>query len=262
MPASISESYLSRPFTLGRFTGGRELVYDIRGTEDEEEVEALLVATAPAVYLGRVLESLDAEPQGGGVWKGHARYVQFEDGSEYTFDTGGGTAKITQSLTTIASYAPPGFTAPDFQGAIGVTEDRVEGVDISSPVFTFSETHEFDDSTVTGAYKIVLFNLTGRVNNASFKGFAAGECQFLGASGSKRPNALWSITFRFSASPNITGMTIGDITGIDKLGWDYLWIRYADYEDASAFALVKRPVAVYVERVLYEGDFTNLLIGV
>lgn len=263
MPATISESYLSRPFTLARFNqGGRELVYDILGTDDEEEVESLLLATAPAVYLGRVLESVSGDPQGNGVWKGHARYVQFEDGSEYTFDTGGGTQKITQSITTINSYAPGGFTPPNFQGAIGVTEDRIEGTDITSPVFTFSETHQFDDATVTTAYKVLLFNLTGRVNDAPFKGLAAGECLFLGASGSKRGNELWSLSFRFAGSPNATGMTIGSITGIDKKGWEYLWIRYADFEDTSAFALVKRPIACYVESVYLEDDFSQLLIGI
>ena len=42
---------------------------------------------------------------------------------------GGGTQHITQSIATIQKYAPPGKTAPDFKGAIGVTHDSVEGVD-------------------------------------------------------------------------------------------------------------------------------------
>jgi hypothetical protein len=66
------------------------------------------------------------------------------------------------------------------------------------------------------AYKLTVFALTGRVNNSAFKGFAAGECLFLGAAGTKRASGDWEITFRFAASPNVTGLTIGDITGIDK----------------------------------------------
>ena len=90
---------------------------------------------------------------------------------------------------------------------------------------------------------------------------AAGECLFLGASGSKRGEEDWEITFRFAASPNRTGITVGDITGIAKKGWEYLWVRYADAEDAAAKALVKKPVAVYVEKVYEDGDFSGLGIG-
>jgi hypothetical protein len=45
----------------------------------------------------------------------------------------GGTQHITQSLATIQKYAAAG-TAPDFGGAIGVTHDSVEGVDITVPM--------------------------------------------------------------------------------------------------------------------------------
>ncbi len=78
---------------------------------------------------------------------------------------------------------------------------------------------------------------------------------FLGASGTKRGGGDWEITFRFAASRNRTNLTIGDITGISKKGWEYLWVRYADAEDANAKALIKKPVAVYVEKVYEEGDF-------
>ncbi len=82
---------------------------------------------------------------------------------------------------------------------------------------------------------------------------------FLGASGSLRSQEDWEITFRFAASPNVTGLVIGDIAGIDKKGWEYLWVRYADAEDQNV--LVKKPIAVYVERVYEEGDFSLLGIG-
>jgi len=261
MAAIISENYVSRPFTVG-LTRGRELIFDLQNSEDEEEIRLLIIATAPTVYLGLVVDTVSAEPLGNGVWKGYARYVRLENDSEYTFDTGGGTQKVTQSLATIASFAPPGLVAPDFQGAIGVSEDKVEGVNIVSPAFQFTETHTFLDAFVTGAYKRILFLLTGTFNNAAFKGFDAGECSFLGASGTKRGDEKWSITFRFAGSPNVVGATIGSITGVSKLGWDYLWVRYADYEDTFAFALVKRPVAAYVERVATPEDFSTLGIGV
>lgn len=111
---------------------------------------------------------------------------------------------------------------------------------------------------VTPAYRGTLFNLTGKVNNASFKGLAAGECLFLGASGAKRGSDDWEITFRFAGSPNRTGITVG---GISKKGWEYLWVRYADVEDTASNTLVKRLVAAYVEKVYEEGNFAALGIG-
>ncbi len=42
---------------------------------------------------------------------------------------------------------------------------------------------------------------------------------------------------------------------------EYMWARYADAGDAAAKALVKKPAAVYVEKVHEEGDFSGLRIG-
>jgi len=275
MAATISESYLSRSFTLGR-QAVRELIYDIQDATNEDEASAILISTAPATYKALMLDSVNADPIGNDIWKGYARYVRFANDNEYTFDTGGGSQKITQSLSTVASYAPAGQAAPDFRGSIGVSDDKVEGVDIVAPQYQFTETKIFTDASVTTAFKLILFNLTGRTNNATFKGFAAGEVLFMGATGSKRGDEDWSITFRFTCSPNATGLSIGatpetyyggyggsdgTITGIAKKGWEYLWVRYADFVDTFAFALVKQPVAVYVERVYYSGNYSTLGIG-
>ncbi|MFO0449982.1 MAG: ParB N-terminal domain-containing protein [Pseudomonadota bacterium] len=42
----------------------------------------------------------------------------------------------------------------------------------------------------------------------------------------------------------------------------YLWVRFIDDEDATAKALIKRPIAAYVEQVYPYGNFANLGIGV
>lgn len=272
--ATISESYVSRPFTIGQ-SAGRELIYDVVGTDDESAVEALLLATAPGTYSGLAVESVSAEPAGNGVWKGYVRYARREDDDEYTFDIGGGTQRMLQSLATVARYAAPYTVAPDFQGAINVSEDRVEGVDVPVSSYDFMETHRFTFPNLAAerAYQFLLSRMCPAVNNATFRGFAAGECLFRGVSGSKRGDDAWSLTFRFSCSPNVFNATIGAdtvgyggygegvISGIDKLGWDYLWVRYADFEDDDATALVKRPVAAYVERLFQFADFSLLDIG-
>ncbi len=263
MPATVDEKFESRLITTGA-NPAAELRYAVRGTDDDVEARAALEAASPALYdpwgsglLFLPRESITIEPVGEMLWEGIVRYsaVPQTNESVFAFDTGGGTQHITHSLQTVGAYAPQGQTPPDFKGAIGVTPDGVEGVDITVPVYNFSETHYLPDATVTQAYRLTVFSLTGRVNNASFRGFAAGEVLFLGASGTKRGGGDWEITFRFAASRNRTNLSIGDITGISKKGWEYLWVRYADAEDANAKALIKKPVAVYVEKVYEEGDF-------
>ncbi len=261
--AVIIEKYDSRETTVGVENPSVELLYVVDGTEDDAAVRAVVEATIPAIYAGLVFQNYHISHQGSGLWEVSVRYGKLdpkEPGeSSFSFDTGGGTTHITQGLTTVNSYAPAGEDPPDFKGAIGVNNDSVEGTDITIPVYNFKETHYIPVALVTAAYKAALFYLTGKVNAAPFKGFAPGEVLFMGASGSQRGQEDWEITFSFAASPNATGLTMGDITGIDKKGWEYLWVRYQDAEDADV--LVKQPAAVYVEQVYPYGDFSLLGIG-
>ena len=84
---------------------------------------------------------------------------------------------------------------------------------------------------------------------------------FLGASGSKTGVEHWEIAFKFAASPNVTNLDVGGITVSSKKGWEYLWVRFRDADDAAAKSLVKRPAAAYVERVYESADFSTLGIG-
>ncbi len=261
MSIEISESWDSGRSSDG-ITSSHEKKYVVTGTDDELEVLDLLINTAPETHYGLRRMQGECEPLGGGVWQ---CVVPYEGKNEtvYTFETGGSTQHITQSLQTIARYAPPGSTAPDFYGAIGVNGDSIDGVDVTVPVFNFTETRRVGGAAVTGAYKLALFNATGKVNNASFRGFAAGEVLFLGASGTKTGIDDWELSYKFAASPNVTSLAIGgNITISSKKGWEYLWVRFADAADTTANALVKRPIAAYVEQVYPTVDFSTIGIGV
>ncbi|QDU71033.1 hypothetical protein [Mucisphaera calidilacus] len=274
MPITCTENADSRVVTENQ---SAELTYTLVGSDDPLAAMTLLKTTAPESYQGLPRQNPTLEPvyidqtnPDRCIWLGTVTYAVNSAGgasspstgsSSFSFDTGGGTQHITQSLGTTASYAASG-TAPNFRGAIGVTHDSVEGVDILVPVYNFSETHYLPDTQVTSSYKGVLFNLTGKVNSGSFRGLAAGECLLLGASGTQRSDgASWEITFKFAGSPNRTGMSVGAMTGISKKGWEYLWVRYGDVEDAYSSTLVKQPVAAYVEKVYEQGDFAQLGIG-
>ncbi len=265
MAVTVSESYNSRPATVG-LTAQRELIYDCFSshTDTDQDVIDAVNAAVPEIYQGLVIESIQVEPLTDVLWKAHILYKRREDESEYTFDTSGGQVKITQSYNTVSygsAYTAIYGDPPDFNGAIGVSEDKVEGVEITIPKYDFSETHLFQDAIVDGSFKKTLRDLTGTLNVAAFKSFDPGEVLFLGASGTRRGDLQWAITFRFSSSKNAVGLTIGSIDGVDKGGWQYLWVRYGDFIDDTAFQLVKRPIAAYVETVYLSSDFGLLMIG-
>lgn len=247
---------------------GREarLHYTIRGADSETDAATALAATAPALYAGlprqrREITTVffDAAALDKNIFKGIAHYGRVTETDFVTsFDTTGGSQHVTQSLHT-SSY---GTAPPDMQGAIGFDGERVNGTEIVIPAFTFRETHVKTTTAVNTAYRNTLANLTGCVNNASFRGFAAGEVLFRGAAGrtfNDEGTLKWQMEYTFAASPNRTGMTIGGITGVAKSGWDYLWTLYGDDVDQSR--LVQKPVAVYVERLYPQADFSDLGIG-
>ena len=242
-----------------------ERVYTITGTTSEVTAHDDLLTASDATVDGLPRDDIRVDEIGDGQWEGTVTYVKSSSSKTfsfpavgsvgYSFNTGGGTQHIKQSISTTNTYPA---TAPDCKGAIGSTPDSVEGCDITIPVFNFSVPYIFANGSVTTAYKQILHALTGKVNNAAYMDFAAGELLFLGAQGSKRDDSSWEVTFNFAGSPNQTGLTIGGITSIAKLGWDYLWIRYDTAVDTTSDTLISKPTSVHVEKVYNTGDFSTL----
>ena len=247
-----------------------EVPYFVFNAGTEEDAVQAVYDEAPSVFNGLALESVEIDERiNENTFKVIVQYQESEDSeqassvSEYdsvfSFDTGGGTLHLTQSRKTVGKYPTD---APDFGGAIGYDGETVNGVDIIQPAANDTETHYFPDSKITTAYKKMLSLATGTVNLKSFRGYDPGEVLFLGAAGSKRSSdALWEVTFKFAISPNRKNFEVGDISVGMKFGWDYLWVRYADKVDDEAKTLVKKPVAVYIERVYQLADFSYLGIG-
>ena len=259
MPATIKERFDSRPANLSE-NPSIDLVYIVIDAESDTEVISLVGGESPDDYLGLDRDAVRTEPLGGGVWTATVRYTRRGNPSDFEFDTSGGTQRIASSLGTQQRVAVPGFVAPNYGGAINVRDDRVEGTDVTVPVFSFSETHYYDQGLVTQPFKYLIFQLTGRVNSAGFKGFATGEVLFLGASGKRSGQDQWGITYKFAASPNIVGQPIGPGgLSVSKLGWEYLWVRFEDVVNDNT--LVKQPVAYYVEQVYPYADLTQLGLG-
>jgi hypothetical protein len=265
--------------------------YKVFGTTDDVVLHADINATIsgsfwqyPGTNVQLTAESYSVSYLGDDAWQVQVSYAK--DGADddnqqdplkrsRSFDTSGGTQHITQakggtvtttgSTTTTTSTEtkfPP--SAPSMDSAIGVDGDSVAGVDVVVPQLTWTETYDVPSTYVTNDYIKTVAALTGTVNNAAFRSFAAGEVLFLGASGShewdeEKGDGPWSLSYKFVASSNVTNETIGPVTGITKRGHDYLWIRYED--SVTDNTLLKKPKFVYVNKVYRDGSFSGLGIG-
>ena len=297
MAITLIEDNSSRSATIARLGRKAQSVmkrsYKLFGTADDIAVHNYLnqEITANALfwdYPGAGDQRLQAENYsieylGDDAWHVEVSYVKegaADDPNEpdplrrsRSFDTGGGTSHITQVAGSPAETRSPSSgpnAAPDQKGAIGVDESGVQGVDIVIPALTWTETYDVPSVYVSSAYIVNLSKVTGTVNNAAFRGFPAGEVLFLGASGSqewdeRKGDGPWTLSYKFVQSPNagpqqtIPALTIGSISGIQKKGHEYLWIRYED--NVSNNSLVKEPKFVYVNKVYREENFSQLGIG-
>jgi len=257
------------------------LVYELRGTADEQAALIYVYNSTPIVYRGLIRQSVRLSPVKGtinedtdeGTWTVEVDYGPFpttatarsaEDiESEVSFTTYGHTEHIWVSKQTVGVYVPKGAPAPpDFKGGICVRDDTAEGTDIVMPQLQWHESHIFSDRWIQqNNFIVTLFWMTGKVNKQSFRGFAPGEVLFLGAEGNKRGLDKWRITFHFAASPNLKNFQVGNITVREKRGWDFMWPWFGKEEDNSAKAVVPRTKAIYVERIYDEADFSKLGIG-
>lgn len=184
--------------------------------------------------------------------------------SAFRFSYQAPSAQIMQSLATIGSYEDATmlpFGAPNFGGAINVVNDegkqRVEGFNLQPPPEVFTIPYTDIDAVITSAYQTTVMGLCGKVNNTTFYGAAAGEIMLVRAQG-ERKGGLWNLEFGFAYVPNASGLVVGGITGIAKDGLDLMWPFFLATKDAAARELVRKPAAVYIERVYERADLNAL----
>lgn len=286
MPLTWVENSDSRTASLVRKGKRAEsqitLTWDVFGTNDDRVVhqEANNRLSRGTTYVigdyTFMVESYTLTYQGDQAWRVEAVYTKLGVNDDdqrnplrrsRSFDTTGSTQHITQALDE-TQY--PG-DAPSQHKAIAVDANGVNGVDIVVPSLQWQEQYDVPSSYVTSGFIRSVASITGTTNNASFRGFLAGEVLFVGCSGSQewdteKGDGPWSLSYRFIASPNagtggsIPALSIGDITGINKKGHEYLWVRYEN--DVDEQTLLKKPKHVYVNRVYREGNFSLLGIGV
>lgn len=196
--------------------------YRVQGTSSDVAVHTIVQATIPAFYLGMNFSSytirpqfVDAGPLDRGVWDVNVTYARIPP-RKISMSTGGGTQRITKSLQTISTYQlTAGQAAPNFQGAIGVNNDSVEGTDIIVPTFQFTieERRFFTEDQILDAL-VRYGSLVGKVNDGVFLGFEAGTLLLEDVNGTPAENSAYhEFSFKFAFSPNNLSIPIGTFSG-------------------------------------------------
>lgn len=200
------------------------------------------------------------------VTASYARMQGFTPGiTTVSWSTKGGTFHLTQSRGSRAYDS--GGSAPSLatanKGAINVdpANGEVRGVDVVIPQMNMAFHVDHAPATVDADYIGTLIALTGAVNDDTFQGQAAGQVLFMGAScpGYTSGDQYYPLDYEFALSPNEASLTIGDITGVVKYGWEYLDVRYTAAE--SGGQMFQQPIAVYVHEILPTSDFDDLVLS-
>ncbi len=216
------------------------------GSNDRNAIIAAAAAVIPAidVVAGVPLfyDHHDIKEESTGAWRVKVEWRKNPTYWELSIDTTGGTGKILQSFATVRGYDCDGTMRtfnqdprhwidtgliPDFQRAIGVNGNNIEGVDVVIPKFDFSINYKLRMSTLSSLYLMTLYDLTGKVNDKDYvlawKGqmltFRAGDLRFLGAPAKMSSDDNLDITYRFSASKRI-----------EVYEADSIWLATSDYD--------------------------------
>lgn len=281
MSITVEEAWQSRPAEIG-VNASATLVYYAFCSAGETEIAAHLAVVTQAPLFYRSIPAVGSKIKllafGAGTWvyqvdceyslerqqTQETKPETAEFNTTLTFNLVGGTQHISTALQT-SSFVAAGGTAVDVKKVIGLDlkTGQVRGVDVFAPVMDYSYTTQFANSVMTDEFIDDLYDLTGTTNSSTFKRRAAGEVLFKGARGSRRGQDLWEVAFEFARSKNKTGLTVGDISGISKKGWEYLDVMYR--EDQSQLINgrpIQVPAQVNIHRVFEESDFAKLKIGV
>lgn len=184
------------------------------------------------------------------------------DPANISFNVAGESLHITQARDTRASYNSGGSITADALDVIGWDGQQIRGCDIVVPVLSFTIQWGVAIEDVDFAWVRNIANFVGRVNNNDMfdSAFAAGEVLFIGLQGSRNiPMERWDLSGTFLTSPNITGLALGPITGIAKLGFDYLDVTYTALEGGPDQPnVIPTPKRVDVRVVYDTADLNDL----
>lgn len=285
MSVTVTQAWDGVELQLEEGSGSNEsssatVYYIVSGAVDEMTACSACYGNAPDTYAGIDKKSVSvSERLTDTSWKIEVRYGAEQSSGEgntgdedddptVNFDCSAGTKHMTQALSQTCVYAGNGEKKDSDAEASAVpigwngkdgSESEAAGVDVSIGELRETYTKTMSRSKVTGtAWKRKVADLVGKVNSGYFKGWSAGECQFLGCSysaplrGSKKVN----VSFHFAIRPNESGVTVAGHKIGSKKGFEYLWALTAD--EVSDGERVRKVKKIYKAEVCETDGFSGL----
>ncbi|MGO9111171.1 MAG: hypothetical protein ACLP9L_18255 [Thermoguttaceae bacterium] len=218
---------------------------------------------------------MDLKEVGWGIWKATIQWASLT--YQYALKIGGSSQQIRCDKSLVTFYsdssapsgAVPNYSAGDKGRPIGWDGRSVHGCSIYTPTRSWTESVEIPISDYSFDYEDAVANINeAPVNSSSFRGYDPGEVQFHGMQvqlSTQNPDFVTAayefeqITNRNSGNGN--QISIDNITGINKDGWDFLDVHYAPTIPSGTQAMVPKALYVLIHRVYDRSDFTGLNIG-
>jgi hypothetical protein len=273
--------------TLGFGAESYSMKYVVQGTSDRSlAIAALFNATYPAIVgVSSTLyrQPFDIDDQKGGVWHATIAYKPPDSDDDdndddraapgafkLSWDTGGGTTKITESKEMVASG---GVGLPFALNTIGWDGKKVNGCEIHVPQLTITVDVFYSPSFITNAAVTGWARATGKTNVDSWLGFDPGECLLLGCTGEQtfsmingRATKPAPVSFKIGCSENIPSpFTIKGspdlVAQTGKKGWEHLDVFYTEKTFGTAPNQLTTAVAesFRIHRVYEKVSFRSIM---
>lgn len=285
MSVTVTQAWDGVDLQLERGSGSNDsssatVYYIVTGAADETAACSACYNSAPDTYAGIGKKSVSvSERLTDTSWKIEVRYGaeqssgggntgDEDDEPTVNFDCSAGTKHMTQAISQTCVYAGSGERkdSADVAAAVPIgwngkdgSESEAAGVDVSIGELRETYTKTMSRSKVTGtSWKRKVAELVGKVNSGSFKGWSAGECQFLGCSysaplsGSQKVRVSFHFAIRLNENRAvIAGENIGS-----KKGFEYIWALTDDeVQDGQRVRKVKK---IYKAEVCETDSFGGL----
>jgi|694.fasta_scaffold148726_2 hypothetical protein len=277
MAVIVREKQPGPRWTIGN-NGTLSIPYWVKytpGSDDVADITDAVSAAAPLTVGAYVLKAIDFDPIAPDQIDATARY-ELASGSvtdpeeppdpeltppEFSLEISLATARITNSRQVISSGEADDETIPTNGTLLGVQADgTIEGIEIPQAQSTFSEVWYWPTNLLTNSYRMTLEALAGTVNfGGAFRSRAAGSVMFAGATLTTVANGVTPIRYHFQYSPPLVSFSVGDLTGINKAGWDY--IEWFHKDEIASDKLKRKLIGYRIHRVFASGNFASLGIG-
>jgi hypothetical protein len=238
-------------------------------SEDDAAAYAGISANLPSTFLSTPLAEWRSDYVGYKAWMVMASYSLVPPlaigTTIWETDQTGGSERIYQSFKqTGQQRTKTGDPLINFNGAIGVSEDKVEGCEIDGSEEKWTAKRRYVVGDFATNYIDSLRGLRRRVNAAVFTftwqgktyTYQIGEARFVGFHATEVSSTRVEIDHYFAMGKDVTGVALqGFDATVSKKAWDYAWVAFKKSGNKHL------PVQYNTEQVYLTGDFSILLLS-